>query len=169
VTFAAACLGLLLVVVPFAAGFLVLIDPLRRKGASGQFLRVAPLDAVPDDGRPRQFPVVVERRDDAWNRYRDVPVGAVWLRRTAGGDTVEAFNVICPHLGCSIGYAADRNEFACPCHTSAFALDGQTLSGPSPRGMDTLECRIDEQNGRREVWVKFENFYTGRADKVAKV
>ena len=30
--------------------------------------------------------------------------------------------------------------------------------------MDTLECRVKSQ----EILVKFENFYTGKADKVVK-
>ena len=30
--------------------------------------------------------------------------------------------------------------------------------------MDTLECKVDEQ----EILVKFENFYTGKTEKVVK-
>ena len=35
---------------------------------------------------------------------------------------------------------------------------------PSPRAMDTLQCKVQQQ----EILVKFENFYTGKTEKVAK-
>ena len=57
-------------------------DPLRRSRALGKLIPVAPLDAVPDDGIPHEFPVVAERVD-AWNRSLE-PIGAVYLRRKAG-------------------------------------------------------------------------------------
>jgi hypothetical protein len=53
--------------VPLAAGLVVFFDPMRRGGGLGKMIPVAPLDAVPDDGIPHEFPVVAERVD-AWNR-----------------------------------------------------------------------------------------------------
>jgi menaquinol-cytochrome c reductase iron-sulfur subunit len=157
----------LLVVCPFLAGLSVFADPLRRKSGNGQFLRVARLDALAEDGAPRRFPVVADRRD-AWTKYPPAPIGAVFLRRVKSPAQVEAFNVICPHLGCSVSFNAPRDIFQCPCHTSAFDVEGQVLSGPSPRGLDTLECEIRDNGSGSEIWVKFENFHTGRTDKEPK-
>ena len=163
----AALLGGLVIAGPLAAGVAAFLDPLRRKTGKGEFLRVATLDALPADGGPRRFPVIAVRRD-AWNRYPPEPIGAVFLRRVNTPDKVEAFNVTCPHLGCSVAFNAPRDIFQCPCHSSAFALDGAVMSGPSPRGMDTLACEIRDGQGVAEVWVKFENFYTGRTEKDPK-
>ncbi len=163
----AIAIGGLLVVCPFLAGLSVFADPLRRKAGGGQFLRVARLDALAADGAPRRFPVIATRRD-AWTKYPPSPIGAVFLRRINSAAQVEAFNVICPHLGCSVSFDAPRDIFQCPCHTSAFDVEGQVISGPSPRGLDTLECEIRGDGSDAEVWVKFENFYTGRTDKEAK-
>ena len=149
--------------VPVFSGLIVFFDPLRRGGQSGKFIRVTSVDALPDDGIPRQFPVIA-RRIDAWNDSLE-PVGAVYLRRLPGKAEPECWTATCPHAGCFVAYDGPTETFKCPCHNSSFKIDGQIIEpSPSPRAMDTLECRIDEQ----EILVKFENFYTGKADKVVK-
>ncbi|MEW6302353.1 MAG: Rieske 2Fe-2S domain-containing protein [Verrucomicrobiota bacterium] len=154
-------IGGIVTIIPAAAGLGVLLDPLRRKSAGGAVTRVTTLDALPDDGEPRKFAILAERVD-AWNKFPATPVGAVYLRRV--GNTVQALNVVCPHAGCFVDYVGDKKEFLCPCHNSTFALDGAVgTNSPSPRGMDTLEVEIKNQ---KEVWVKFQNFQAGHAEKI---
>ena len=100
---------------------------------------------------------------DAWTTYRNTPVGAVYLRRTEDG--VQALNVVCPHAGCFVNVAEGGGGFSCPCHDSAFALDGEVSDpdSPSPRAMDELEVEIRNED---EVWVRFQNFLPGREEKV---
>jgi menaquinol-cytochrome c reductase iron-sulfur subunit len=43
----------------------------------------------------------------------------------------------CTHLGCSVSWKADRQEFICPCHDAQFALDGKVMGGPPPRPLDS--------------------------------
>jgi menaquinol-cytochrome c reductase iron-sulfur subunit len=149
--------------VPTVGGLAVFLDPLRRRSQSGKFVRVTTLEAVPDDGIPREFPVVAERID-AWNRSLE-PIGAVYLRRTKDQAAPECWTATCPHAGCFVAYDVQSNTFKCPCHNSEFQVDGQIISpSPSPRPMDTLECRVDSE----AILVKFENFYTGKAEKVVK-
>ncbi len=167
----AAVIGVILMIFPFAAGMAVFSSPLfkKRKQAnleenSEGFIRITTLDALPADGVPRQF-AVVDDRDDAWTRFRNVPVGSVYLRREKDGK-VEALNTICPHAGCFVNFDRQADCFKCPCHNSFFKLDGEIIEpSPSPRQMDSL--KVDEKkNG--EIWVKFENFYTGIAEKKIK-
>lgn len=152
-------------VIPMIAGLAVLCDPLRRKSAEGGFVRVTTLDALPEDGVPRRFPVLAQRTD-AWNKYPNVPVGAVFLRRTPKGE-VEALNVSCPHAGCAVEFKSAARSYHCPCHDSKFNLDGSLgdLKSPSPRAMDALGVEI---RGGTEVWVEFRNFEPGKAQKVAR-
>jgi menaquinol-cytochrome c reductase iron-sulfur subunit len=159
----ATALGLLAALVPVAAGLVVAADPLRRKAAAGQALRVTTLAALPADGLPHRFPVI-GAKTDAWTRFDATPVGAVYLRRT-GGRQVEAFNVVCPHAGCSVEFEPGANRFQCPCHKSVFGLDGRVADprSPSPRGLDGLAVSVDADGA---VWVKFQNFQAGRPDKV---
>ena len=132
-------------------------DPLRKKAKAGEFVFVASLTALPEDGLPRKFPVIAGHTD-AWNKFPPAPVGAVYLRRT--GKTVEALNVVCPHAGCFVDFNSETKSFLCPCHNSTFALNGKISdpSSPSPRAMDKLSAQI--RNGT-EVWVKFQNFQAG--------
>jgi menaquinol-cytochrome c reductase iron-sulfur subunit len=148
---------------PALAGLTVVFDPLRRKSQSSGFIRVASLFALPNDGVPRKFQVIADR-SDAWNKFPQVPIGAVYLRRT-GEDKVEAFNVACPHAGCFVDYDAERGSYLCPCHNSTFTIDGRIkdTGSPSARGLDSLEVELRQGT---DVWVKFQNFQAGGARKI---
>jgi menaquinol-cytochrome c reductase iron-sulfur subunit len=168
---AAAVIGGLVGLVPFASGLAVFLDPvLKRKQSSGgeggrPMRRVASLAALPEDGKPVQVPVIADL-SDAWSCEPNQPVGAVYVRKTSTG--VEAFNAICPHAGCFVAYSAGRDCFQCPCHTSSFQLTGERiLPSPSPRDMDALE--VDEAKLREgEVWVRFVNYYPGKEHREEK-
>lgn len=158
--------GTAAVLLPAGAGIAVLMDPVRRKGTALETMFVTTLDSLPADGSPRKFSILAQRTD-AWNKFPNAPVGAIYLRKT-GEKTAEALNVICPHAGCFVDFKSDRKVFFCPCHNSSFSLNGAILDArsPSPRAMDTLEVEIRND---REVWVKFMNFKTGHAEKVPVV
>ncbi|HEY2882128.1 MAG TPA: Rieske (2Fe-2S) protein [Pirellulales bacterium] len=168
---AAIVIGGIVGLVPLAAGLFALLDPLRRKSDIGNFVRVASLDALPADGIPRRFAVLADRTD-AWNFFPHEPIGAVYLRRTTdskGVDQVEALNSTCPHAGCFVDFNRQSDCYKCPCHNSAFTLTGAIIQpSPSPRPMDTLAVDLRDNKGAKEVWVKFENFYTGIAEKIEK-
>jgi Rieske Fe-S protein len=160
---ALACGGLA-TLTPVLAGLWMLLDPLRRRGAAAAFLPVTDLASLPDDGLPRQFPVLADRVD-AWTGFAAEPIGAVYLRRQPGSETVEALSATCPHAGCFVEIDAQEKCFRCPCHNSRFGIDGSIMPpSPSPRGMDSLECQV----GKQGVAVKWQNFYTGVAGKVAR-
>jgi cytochrome b6-f complex iron-sulfur subunit/menaquinol-cytochrome c reductase iron-sulfur subunit len=141
--------------VPLAAA---LLSPIRRKTEEADFVRVARLDTLPE-GKPVRATVVAARMD-AWSRQPASPLGAVWLVRR--GDAVSAFSATCPHLGCSVDARADG--FACPCHGSAFALDGQVRRGPAPRGLDPIDVRITPGDPPT-VLVRFRRFAIGTAER----
>ena len=152
-------------VFPAAAGIAVWLDPLRNGAAGAKMVRIAPLEAIPADGVPRQFPVIKDVVD-AWTFSPDERVGAVYLIRDSGTDEIVAFNVVCPHAGCFVGYDNASSKFQCPCHTSSFELDGSIIRpSPSPRDMDRLEGTKVEDGW---VYVPFTNFVVGRHEKIPK-
>jgi menaquinol-cytochrome c reductase iron-sulfur subunit len=155
-------IGGLITLVPFAAGLAVYLDPLRRKSSGKGSVRVASLEALPADGIPRKFPVLATRVD-AWNKFRDVPIGAVYLRRT--GNQIEALNVVCPHAGCFVDFVPESGRYHCPCHNSSFTVAGKIYdpSSPSPRGLDSLGVQVRDG---KDIWVDFRNFQAGRKEKV---
>jgi menaquinol-cytochrome c reductase iron-sulfur subunit len=155
--------GALAILTPPLAALVVLTDPLRRKTSAADFIRVTTLDALPADSVPRKFPVFTSKTD-AWDKFSNVAVGAVYLRRT-DGNKVEALNVVCPHAGCFVDYSGEKGKFLCPCHSSSFKVDGaiDDARSPSPRGLDSLAVEVRDDGS---VWVKFQNFEAGKADKV---
>jgi len=159
---AALVIGGIAGIFPALAGLTVVFDPLRRKSGASSFTRVASLVSLPSDGVPRKFQVIADR-SDAWNKFPQVPIGSVYLRRT-GEDKVEAFNVVCPHAGCFVDYNTKLGSYLCPCHNSTFAIDGRIkdTKSPSARGLDSLEVELRQGT---EVWVKFQNFQAGSAEK----
>lgn len=156
-------IGSVLVLAPLSAGVAVLLDPLRRKAAAGEMMFVTSFDSLPADGTPRKF-AILAAKVDAWNKFPNAPIGAIYLRRV-GDKKVEALNVVCPHAGCFVDFRSAQKDFYCPCHNSAFGLDGSITDpkSPSPRGLDTLAVEVRNE---KEVWVKFENYQTGHKEKV---
>ena len=126
---------------------------------TGEFVQVCTLEAVPEDGAPVQASVVIQSPIDGWNRMPPSEVGSVWLMKK--DKKIVAFSTICPHLGCGIDYEGSAERFVCRCHDSYFSIDGSTQSGPSPRGMDSLETRIVDGM----VEIKFEKFAMGVPEK----
>lgn len=150
---------------PLVVGLFAFLDPLRRRASAAAWVRLGAIDAVPADGIPRAFPVVMDRAD-AWNRFPREPVGSVYLRRTADGQ-VTALNAICPHAGCFVDFHAAVGRYQCPCHDSRFRPDGVRIGPdcPSPRDLDALELDA-ARLAQGEVWVKFQNFRAGKAEKI---
>jgi menaquinol-cytochrome c reductase iron-sulfur subunit len=123
-------------------GVAYILDPvLRGGGPKGRWIRVADLANLSKD-KPVSAPVVGEQVD-AWTKAPAVRLGTVWLR-VVGDDKVAAWNAECPHLGCKVAFDEAKKHFACPCHDSAFTLDGEVRGGPAPRGMDPLETRVHD-------------------------
>ncbi|HEY6328254.1 MAG TPA: Rieske 2Fe-2S domain-containing protein [Blastocatellia bacterium] len=100
---------------------------------------------------------VIVSQDAGWGKFNSQR--PVWVRKTSQQCTV--FSATCPHLGCTINESA--GGFICPCHGSAWNMDGHKLGGPSPRDMDSLESRDDGDT----LQVKYEYFKQGIPEKVA--
>jgi menaquinol-cytochrome c reductase iron-sulfur subunit len=95
---------------------------------------------------------------DAW-LTAPADVGSVYVIRN--GNSARVLSATCPHLGCPVDYDARSRHFECPCHRSVFALDGDRLSGPAPRGLDPLESSVKGD----ELSCRFVRFRPGRADR----
>ena len=160
----AAGLGLLAAAVAVIPGAAVLVGPLlKEQPVAGRKIRVALLAAVPPDGVPRAFPVI-DQRVDQWSRYPREKIGEVFLVRDSEDAAPRCFSATCPHLGCAVDFKPNQSEFRCPCHTSAFAVDGVALSGPSPRPLDTLEVEVTDG----QVFVDYKRFRSGIDEKIAE-
>jgi cytochrome b6-f complex iron-sulfur subunit len=77
-------------------------------------------------GHPEEFALGSETRMEEANFvvFRD-------------GQGVYAISSVCTHLGCTV--ARSEDGFACPCHGSRFAANGEVVRGPAPRALPWLE------------------------------
>lgn len=159
-----ACIGGLGLGLASAVGLpavLTVTYPLDHETVSGAtgFLRVGKSDLF-KPGTPVKVDVFADKRD-AWNRIVQVKIGSAWVLRT--GDALKVFSTVCPHLGCAVDYDDAGPKFKCPCHNSAFSLDGKVEGGPSPRAMDELD--VEEKDG--VVSVRYVRFRQGVPQKEA--
>ena len=130
---------------------------LKPKSISkSQFVEIADLDALPID-EPKRV-IFSELVKDA---FLVAPsTSDVWVIKHSDSN-VTVFSTICPHLGCSYDFQPASKQFLCPCHSSIFSLDGKVISGPSPRGLDTLPQKIE--NGK--LYLQWERYEVGIAEK----
>jgi Rieske Fe-S protein len=98
---------------------------------------------------------VIVSQDAGWGKFQSQR--SVWVVRK--GDNVKIYSGVCPHLGCSVNTRADK--FICACHGSEWDSEGSTLAGPTPRGLDSLELRVED----RKVKVRYQDFKQGVATK----
>jgi len=115
-----------------------LIYPLSAKTTETKWSEVGPVAEFISGTAPVQRSVTVEQLD-GWRKTISEKV--VYVTKDAAGQ-VSVLSAICPHLGCSVQWAAAKNQFGCPCHGATFSTDGKCTGGPSPRGMDTLESAV---------------------------
>jgi len=63
------------------------------------------------------------------------------LINTAEGKLV-ALSAICTHLTCTVRYDGETGTLFCPCHNGRFDRNGNVLSGPPPRPLETYAVEI---------------------------
>jgi menaquinol-cytochrome c reductase iron-sulfur subunit len=161
-------LGGLMGLVLAVPGVAYIVSPLRKKGEKASFETLTRVQQL-EIGVPRLFAIIEDRRD-AWVTYPREPVGSVWLIRQPDGTNpaVIALSSECPHLGCAVNLTADGKGFLCPCHTSAFDLEGRPKNQVPPRPMDRLEVELAGKDDP-EVRVKFQRFRTQSEEKIPLV
>jgi thiosulfate dehydrogenase [quinone] large subunit len=51
-----------------------------------------------------------------------------------------AFDAVCPHAGCTVGYSSAQKVIVCPCHGSLFnAATGAVERGPAASNLHTIK------------------------------
>jgi len=172
---AAAGAGAVAGLVPACTGAVYFLDPLLRKkqaadpkaaeaasaaGMEEGYLPITKIESLAEDGTPRAFKVIADLQD-AWNKFPQTEIGSVYLSRSATGE-LRCFNARCPHLGCTVQYKDSDQKYLCPCHDSAFEPDGARINEIPPRGLDSLDAKTAADG---TVWVKFQKFRAGTAEK----
>ncbi len=100
------------------------LSPRVVEGEFGGVFEVGPVDNFP----PRSV--------------TPVNAGRFYLVRLEDGGFLALYRK-CTHLGCAVPWDPARDQFVCPCHASAFEVDGEVLNAPAPRPLDRFPVSIE--------------------------
>jgi Rieske Fe-S protein len=95
-----------------------------------------------------------------WRRPRGVPVTSLdkvppgSAFRTRDGENpiivlnvageIRAFDAVCTHEGCPLGWNPEQRLIRCPCHGGAYDTTGRVVDGPPPAPLHRLEAEVGE-------------------------
>ena len=82
-----------------------------------------------------------QSRVDGWRPLTEKRTA--WVVKTSDHNVV-AYGPQCTHLGCAYHWDEGTKQFACPCHSSFFSLQGAVLAGPAPRPLDRYITKIQD-------------------------
>lgn len=59
-----------------------------------------------------------------------------------------AYEAVCTHMGCEVGYQLESRRLGCPCHGSVFnpAQGGAVVQGPAQKPLQEIE--VDIKSGK---------------------
>lgn len=81
--------------------------------------------------------------------------GRFYLTRLEDGGFI-ALSLRCTHLGCSVEWEEDKYRFICPCHSSAFSMNGDVQNAPAPKALDYYPIIIEKGTIKVDVGTKME-------------
>jgi cytochrome b6-f complex iron-sulfur subunit len=82
----------------------------------------------------------------------DIPSGGTYVFQFGGSPAIliheeegvlEAFSLVCTHMGCTVVWNAEKKEFHCPCHDGLFDAHGNELSGPPPSPLERWKVEVE--------------------------
>ncbi len=77
-------------------------------------------------------------------RFTDPKTGDPGLVLQLAKGRFVAYDAICPHAGCTVGYSSAVNLIVCPCHGSEFdPSTGAVVSPPAPHGLSSIQVTVD--------------------------
>ena len=136
--------------------FSFLMNP-RGESEKDNFVKVPNFSSVPV-GKPTKmtFQYIEQQAFLRQNMFYDI-----WVIKHSPTEA-RVLSPMCTHLSCRYNWNPNDRVFACPCHGSAFTMDGNVIAGPAPRPLDDLPYKV--QDG--ELYVNWKVFKPGIHQKV---
>jgi thiosulfate dehydrogenase [quinone] large subunit len=76
--------------------------------------------------------------------FTDPATGDPGLVLQLSKDQFVAFDAVCPHAGCTVGYSEGARLIVCPCHGSEFdPSTGAVVNPPAQRGLTPIHLTVD--------------------------
>jgi menaquinol-cytochrome c reductase iron-sulfur subunit len=128
-----------------------LVDPALRTSSKEAWIPIGKLDTIPVNV-PTPFSFT-RTQVNGWERT-GTSFGGFVIRKSADPKDILILSSRCTHLGCSVNWHADANEFICPCHDAKFSPEGKVLDGPPPRPLDQYSDFKVDADGNLLIFFK---------------
>ena len=131
------------------------LAPIEKQPA-GPWYPVATLFDLPDDGQPVRV-LITAHEHDAWTKFPDQTVGAVFLRRRPDDGAILAFAPEHhPLLHIPVEYHASDRLFRSNCWSLSFDLDGNEIEQDDLPAVGHKMPRLPVFVSEGRVWVRYE-------------
>jgi succinate dehydrogenase / fumarate reductase iron-sulfur subunit len=120
-------------------------------GSIGAISTVGPSQ---DESKPRWVPVIkladvppdkvttvllnYEVKSGIYTQAKSTPVMVSRL-----GPELVCYKTTCPHLGCTVHWDGQTDQFRCACHGGTFDESGNVVAGPPPHALDRYQHKIE--------------------------
>lgn len=129
------------------------VSPALSAAGAENWAELGPVAEI-EEGKPVKRNIVVSQ-DAGWGKFQSQK--AVWVIRN--GEKITVFTAVCPHLGCTVNAKSD--VFICACHDSKWDVAGNSQGGPTPRGLDALEHKVEND----VLKIRYQDFKQGIPQK----
>ncbi|MBW4519822.1 MAG: ubiquinol-cytochrome c reductase iron-sulfur subunit [Scytolyngbya sp. HA4215-MV1] len=65
------------------------------------------------------------------------------VRDPKQANKIVALSSVCTHKGCTVEWQKNQALLTCPCHNSAFGIDGSVKKAPATKPLATFAAKID--------------------------
>ncbi|MBI4851164.1 MAG: Rieske 2Fe-2S domain-containing protein [Acidobacteria bacterium] len=145
-------LSLTALVMGFAGSLYSILPAFSKSKKDTLWQNLTPLDKLPNGISKHSLTINAQT---GWANSQTEKI--VWVVKE--NQSLNVFSAVCPHQGCIVNQQA--NEFICHCHMSKWKMDGVKSQGPTPRDLDKLDHRINNNN----LEINYQNFKIGVSEK----
>jgi menaquinol-cytochrome c reductase iron-sulfur subunit len=128
-----------------------LLDPAFKGGSKEGWV---PVGNIADMQVGIPYPFSFTRvQVNGWERTSTSHAGYA-IRRSEDPNDILVLNSRCTHLGCTVNWHEETQQYLCPCHDAQFSKEGAVLGGPPPRPLDRYEEFRVTEAGVLEIYYR---------------
>jgi cytochrome b6-f complex iron-sulfur subunit len=131
----------------------------------GSFLKPLKPNGSPDEPAETIDAGPVDRF--APNTVTAFPQGRFYLACLEDGGFL-ALSRRCTHLGCTVPWDPEKEQFACPCHASVYDIRGDVIQSPAPRALDRFAVSIENNRVKVDIGTPIRRSGFGEAEVTYK-